>query len=108
MTLPNESYTRSPSHTWVYKPCIVHGGPAPAGDSAAQQHRPKPLRARDRSLPLTITVQYRGGPEASWLIGYRGRFYRFGGHLFLHDVLAHLSEQHGRPDPKPIRGRDRV
>lgn len=91
MTDSAQPYTRSPSTKWEWKLCRVQAGPAPAGDSAPQGHRSAVRRGRDAHLPLTIQVRYRGGPEASWLITYRGLVRRFPGHLSLHDALATLS-----------------
>lgn len=68
--------------------------PAPAGDRAAEGRSVQPLRParkRDSYKPLWIEVQFRGGPEASWLIRARGRNIRFPGHMCLHDCLAEVA-----------------
>lgn len=92
----DDQNTRSPSTRWEWKLVRVKAAPAPAGDSAPGAHRSKGLRERDAHIPMTIEVRYRGGPEASWLIGYRGRTKRFPGHLHLHDVLWTLSDRDWR------------
>lgn len=84
--------TSSPSTKWCWKKVIIADGSAPAGDTARAKRGPLHLRSRDAQTPLTITVRYRGGAEASWLISFRGVTRRFPGHLAVHDVLSQLSE----------------
>jgi hypothetical protein len=86
------SYRRSESTKWAWKKVRLPGGPAPAGDSRSAAATASPLRRRDAHKPLTIVVRYHGGSCASWVIQYRGRSYRFEGHLALHDVLSSLSK----------------
>lgn len=61
-------------------------GEAPSGSGS---HRG--LRQRDKFKPLWVEIQYRGGPEASWLVKARGQTYRFPGHMCLHDCLAEVA-----------------
>jgi hypothetical protein len=89
-----------PSTNWEWRLCRVRSGAAPAGDSPSAGRAVQPLRQRDQHKPLAITVRFRGGPEASWLVDYRGRTWRLPGHLSLHDALSALSLAHsfnGRP-----------
>lgn len=87
-----QSNVRSGSTTWEWQKVRVRAGSAPAGDSPPQGVAPKPLRRRDHHKPLTVVVRYRGGPQCSWLISYRGKSHRFEGWLALHDVLTALSD----------------
>lgn len=54
-----------------------------------------PLSARNPREPLTITVHYRGGPEAFYEIRARGRVWRRAGHLCLHDVFDQINRGDG-------------
>lgn len=92
MTNHHEQNTSSGSTNWKWIKVRVAAGSAPAGDRARAQRGPVHLRSRDAHAPLTVTVRYRGGAEASWLISYRGVTRRFAGHLAVHDVLSQLSE----------------
>ena len=81
----NTTFTR-----WVPETDIMRASPD-KGTSTAADRRPPGGRRRKRAIsydPLTIVVQYRGGPEASWLVTARGRAFRFPGHMCLQDVLA--------------------
>lgn len=81
-----------PSTKWEYRKVKLSSGTAPAGDSASATSTSRSARRRDSHKPMTIEIRYRGGPEASWLIAYRGVVRRFAGHQALHDVLSYLSE----------------
>jgi hypothetical protein len=99
MPIPSKNVHLFPSTKWEFRKVKVRT--APAGDSPATGGTaPSPARRkRDAHKPLTVTVQYRGGPSASWLIRYRGLTHRFEGHLAIHDVLSWLSEaswEHGQ------------
>lgn len=67
---------------------------APAGEgvrSSNQEFARRTLRKRDSYKELWIKVQFRGGPEASWIVSARGVTYRYPGHMCLHDVLAEVA-----------------
>jgi hypothetical protein len=81
----NTTFTR-----WVPGIDIVKEAPA-QGEAAADRRPPGGTRSRkrrDKYERFTIEVQFRGGPEANWLVTARGRSWRFPGHQCLHDVLA--------------------
>lgn len=94
MTDDNRPETATPSTTsdwkWV-KMRMPAGGP---GDRRSQSVLPS-LRALPRREKLTITVRYRGGPEAWWELEARGRLWRRRGSLYLHDVLEEIYEGKG-------------
>lgn len=76
------------STRWEWKLCKVSGPP-----SGQQQQPPKAsssgvLPSRALREPTTLTVRYRGGPEAWWEVKARGKTYRLPGHLCLHDALS--------------------
>jgi hypothetical protein len=79
------------STKWEWRLCKVRDLATRPGDRASGDRRAPKLRSRRAQVPLTITVRYRGGPEASWLIDYRGRSWRVPGHLSVHDALSALS-----------------
>lgn len=111
VTSSDEEYTRSPSANWTWRKVMLPDRAHPEGTAQRDAGPLKPLRARDAHLPMQVTVQFRGGPEASWLITYRGRSHRFPGHLALHDVLMSLSQGSDRfrrdPDGSQSQGRPR-
>lgn len=75
----------TPSTTWEWKKVKVRrpaGGPSSASSKTASS-----LSAWNPREPLSITVSYRGGPEAWWLIRARGREFRVPGHLCIHDAM---------------------
>lgn len=82
--------TSLPSTNWTWKK--VKMASPPGGDRSSASASSPRLRLRNPRKPLVITVTYAGGQECSWLIRYRGRIWRFAGHLALHDVLASLSD----------------
>jgi hypothetical protein len=72
--------------------------------SASTEGRPSPLSARDLREPLTMTVRYRGGPEAWFEVKARGRSWRFPGCTALYDALVTVYEgqaRRGEPNASP-------
>jgi hypothetical protein len=66
--------------------------PAPqASRDSAKPSRFGGLSRRSRESRLTITVAYKGGSEAWWVIEARGRVAAFPGHRALHDVMAEIN-----------------
>lgn len=91
MANDSSSYTRSASARWEWKLVRVRTGPAPAGDSPSVAKVARGLSRRERQSPLLINVRYRGGPEASYWIEFRGGGWRFPGHASLHDVMEVIN-----------------
>lgn len=73
------------SASWEWRKCKI--SPAPAGDSAPQALH-KASRVRSRWLPITLTVQYRGGPESSWLVRCGTSYRRWPGYMAIEDVMS--------------------
>lgn len=94
---PDESNTRSPYTTFKWKRVIITGPPAPKAQRAAGA-RPAPLGTRDPRKPITVSVEYRGGPEAKWRIRARGRTWNVSGVTSIHDVMAMINVTLDRPD----------
>lgn len=92
MTNNNNGNSSSPSTRWEWRKVRISGSSAPAGDCAAEPLRSKASRRRDAHRPLTIVVTYRGGPESSWLIEFRGAVRRFPGHMALDDVMRAIND----------------
>ncbi len=66
----------------------------PQGNQSERSEGASPWRARrarDSYQPMWVEIQFRGGPEASWLVKARGRTFRFPGHMSLHDCLAEVA-----------------
>jgi hypothetical protein len=81
-----------PSTTWEYRKVKIKALAAPHGSASPQGTPSKPLVRRDRRSPLTLSIKYRGGPEAWYEIETRGRTYRFPGSTYLHDALECINE----------------
>lgn len=98
MATHEESYTCSPSTKWEWK--LVKMSPPPGGDRAAADihGRRAPLSSRDPHKPISIEVRYKGGAEASYVVTYRGRVWRFPGYVALHDMMQQVNGQR-----RPVR-----
>jgi hypothetical protein len=72
---------------------------APQANDTARRRRSKGggLRRRDARERLSITIMYRGGSEAWWVIEARGERWTFPGHRSIHDALWTINEGNGRP-----------
>jgi hypothetical protein len=86
-----------PSTHYQWRKVKLSGRPRPQETSAAQPHRPKPLRARDPREPIHVELAWRGGAESRWRVKARGRSWSLPGHLHLDDVMALVNStvQHG-------------
>lgn len=85
------SNTGSPSTTWKWKRVKISGG-APEGPSRkGPPKRFAGLSRRDPKSALTLTITYKGGAEAWWLVQARGRSAVFPGHRALHDVMQEIN-----------------
>lgn len=82
--------TRLPSTNWEWRRVKVRRPAGGQGDSAAKPLRWFHLPPWPTRRPLSITVLYRGGPEAWYEIRARGTAGRFPGHVALHDALAEV------------------
>lgn len=83
---------RSPSTTWAWelrKIPVRPKGPSSAAPKAASGPA---LPRRNPRDPLTVTVTYRGGPEAWYEVKARGRTWRFPGHVAIHDAWGRIIE----------------
>lgn len=97
MVQPQDENTRSSSTRWAWK--RVRIPPSPEAPSSAVAKRPPPLGTWDPRTPLTVTITYRGGPEAWYELKARGRRWRRPGSLSLHDVMMELYQPaRARPD----------
>lgn len=84
-----------PSTTYRWILTKMPSRPTRQGTASSQTSPHPPLRNRDRRERMVVSVQWHGGPDASWVIHYRGTHWRFCGHDSLHDVLASLYMSHG-------------
>lgn len=91
MTYHLKKNTSSPSTTWVAKPDRMRGSRREGQQNGPKAPSFRNLRRRDPKERLTITVAYRAGSEAWWLIEARGVRQAFPGHLCLHDVLMRIN-----------------
>lgn len=85
-----ESYTRLPSTQWTWEMRKIRRAAGPRPDSAGAAGTTG-LARRSGDLPrktsVTITVRYRGGPEAWWELRSVYGVCRVPGHIAIHDVM---------------------
>lgn len=87
MTYHLEKNTSSASTTWIPKPDRIRRS-RPEGQQDVPKARSwRSLRRRDPRDPLPVTIRYRGGSEAWWLIEARGTRQAFPGHMCIHDIM---------------------
>lgn len=85
------SNARSGSTTWEWRRVKI-SEPAPqASTSPKAPSRFGGLKRRKREDRLNVTIAYKGGSEAWWVIEARGRAVAFPGHRALHDVMAEIN-----------------
>jgi hypothetical protein len=87
------SYGRSGSTRVRWELAKVHRPPEAPSTQPPEGGPPRLSRLELRET-VTITVRWRGGPEAWWEVKARGRTMRFPGHDSLHDVLLQVYAQH--------------
>lgn len=75
------------STTWVVENRKIASPPQAHVSRRAQRGPLAGLLVWPRRRPLTLTIKYRGGPEAWYEIRGRGRTIRRSGHTFLHDLM---------------------
>jgi hypothetical protein len=91
MTDIDASNSSSISTNWRYIKTKM--SPHPQGTIQRTVGAPSRPRRRRRNLrtPTQIVVTYRGGPEASYLVCYERRCWRYPGHWCFHDVMEHVA-----------------
>lgn len=93
MAEPEQAF---PSTTWEWRRTKIR---RPAGGQEAAQRSCSfwwRFPQRDARRPLTLSISYRGGPEAWYEIHARGSSGRFPGYLALHDVMRQINEGGGQ------------
>jgi hypothetical protein len=92
-----ESNKGTPSTTarWEYRK--VRLPPERPQHHSAEGGLPGPRAEWNRREPLTLTVRYRGGPEAWVEVKARGTTYRFPGSVCLFDALDAVWRASGGP-----------
>lgn len=92
---PSKSEQPFPSPTWKWQHVMVRRPAGGQSDSAPKGHRWRRLPRRNPRDPLTVTVKFRGGPEAWVEIHARGDLGRFPGDTTIAEVVlainGHLS-----------------
>lgn len=88
----NKRAKAGPSTTWSWE---VDKISRPRREGQAREAQPRRWRSLSRRNPkdkLTLTVTYRGGPEAWYLVEARGRSGVFPGVRALHDVMEEIYQ----------------
>lgn len=91
MTSDEDTNVRSGSTTWTWKQVKIREPRPEAQRGSAKPRRFALLPKRDRHSRLTLTIAYKGGSEAWWVIEARGRVAAFPGHRALHDVMSEIN-----------------
>src|SRR5688572_16927230 len=95
MDEPRTPDIRSISTPWAWRRVKI--GPAPQANSDRERSEASQgsLTAWPRRRPVTLTLTYRGGPEAFWQIEARGRTWRRPGVIALHDLMVEVMAWQG-------------
>lgn len=87
----------TPSTTWEWRKVKIQRR-SQSPSSASPQGASHALRADwNPREPLTVTVRYRGGPEAWIELKARGETYRMPGHVALFDALSSVWSSRSSP-----------
>lgn len=81
---------RSGSTTWIYEPDKISAARREGKARPAKPARWRGLSRRNAKDKLTVTITYRGGAEAWYLVEARGRSGVFPGVAALHDVMEEI------------------
>lgn len=68
--------------------------PARANQASRKASRFRGLQRRDPKSRLTLTIAYKGGNEAWYVIEARGRVVPFTGVTALHDVMREINRDY--------------
>jgi hypothetical protein len=98
MATNEDTNVRSGSTTWEFRKVKIREPRPEAQHGSAKPRRFALLPKRDRRSRLTITLAYKGGAEAWWVIEARGRTAAFPGHRALHDVMAEINRDGFLPE----------
>lgn len=82
------SNTGTPSTRWAYRKVKITRAPKAQGDRGPQAHNFVGLSRVPAKEPVHLSLVYRGGSEAWWLVTARGRKVMLPGWMALHDVGA--------------------
>jgi hypothetical protein len=82
-----------PSTTWAWRQRKIRRPAGGHSDSAPKGRRWFGLPPRDPSVPLKISVKFRGGPECWYEIHARGGMARYPGWICIHDVMSDINRQ---------------
>jgi hypothetical protein len=89
----SKANTGSGSTTWDYEPRKLSPARREGKPRVPKGRRWGSLRRRNPREKLTLTISYRGGAEAWWLIEARGSSGVFPGVAALHDVMREILSE---------------
>lgn len=87
MTAIDGTNTSSGSTKWEWRLCRLRAAPAQGIASPAKLDRSEWTVRHNWRRPQGMTLQYKGGPEASVVVCKGKKCWRFGGHVAIYDVL---------------------
>lgn len=91
---------QTPSTTWQYRKIRIEPDAHPQGNALRSSGHSSFFRSRSRYKRNGIVIQYRGGPEASWLVCIGERCWRFPGWLCIEDCFTQVLGQTPREDER--------
>lgn len=89
-----EANTGSGSTTWSWETRRVRAVARQGQPGVRKAGRFRGLQRRDPKSRLTITVAYRGGTEAWYVVEARGRVVPFTGVTALHDMMTEINRDY--------------
>jgi len=95
MATSSKANKGSTSTTYGWKPVKVTRQRRNGQHGSAGGRRWHGLTRRPKESQLTLTVTYKGGSEAWWLVQARGRSGVFPGYRAIHDVMAEINREFG-------------
>lgn len=93
MTTPESTNGRSPSTTWAWRHVKIAPAPQANSTSSASESSLFSLLPWPRRKPLSVTLIYRGGPQAWFEVRTRGRVIRRPGDTALVDLMSEVMRQ---------------
>lgn len=80
------------STTWEWRKVMLRASSPPPGDLRAAGAPSRFSPSRSRFNRATFQIQFRGGPEGSFVVWSGDRAWRFPGHRALIDVMMQMAD----------------
>lgn len=94
MATSDASNTRTGSTTWEWQTRRVRAVARQGQQGVRKAGRFRGLQRRDSKSRLTLTIAYKGGTEAWYVVEARGRVVPFTGVTALHDMMREINQDY--------------